>query len=1212
MSDDRFGAIAIHPDPATPQKRAQKTPRRPKPGQRPQSGKPVQDDQRIKRWLILAAIPVLLLLIYGAGGFLLGPSHLADYLLDSLYERTNVGLTAGKARFNPFSLRLELSDVTSDLSGAAGQSGQSSTSEASLVKIDHLAMDLKLSSLLGQNLSCTRLDLRGVTVSLIRYPDKSYNLPTPAKNNAADALAGAALPFSLNNISISDSTILFDDRLAGKKHRVEQIKLDLPSLSDSSMTDKEYIRPHFSAIINGSPVELTGEAAMAGKANGSGLATTLACNIHNLDLPLYFAYLPQSLPLTLSKGRGNGTLKISFIPDRPNNSHQGGRLTIDFELATTDIELANKEKTLTMGAPAMEINGSLQPLDGGLHLHSLHILEPQLSAVPARFPEDLAAFFREPGGENGSSKQSRQLAIDTLSVENGTLQLFDEQQHPSVAPPWTSVQLALKNFSTTEAQNKEQGTFSCSGKQEKTDAALSWQGTFNDRGIPGGTLQLQAFSAGTIFGLIGLDKTADAAGLATFSGHLSFDPTTDPKAQNSARISLMDATIKVQDLVLLDHKQAWLTAKTLQIKGAGRKGDDLDLGTISLAGAALTLHQDHLPPLLSRFGDKEKQILLQGLDYSGSATLIPPNDKAAPLKLTELRLKAGELANKSNTQKNFECTTRMHESGMLKAEGLAALSPVRAQLSLTLTAIDTEQVAPWLPDAPLFQQGSAIIDGQGAFRYPELSFTGNLHLGSPLFRTDDKGPGLSAGKAELTNISIKARPVRIGMDELALDTPLFTWQRETTGPGPAQQIGIFLRNLLSPAKANGNDSQEKQQGQGNAAIPRIKKISFEHGTVKVSDLSLTPPWSPAITELKGTITNPHEKNQDTGFDFTGLLETAPFTLSGTTDFLTPEDSFSTRLEVTGLPLSTLAAQIGPLLDINPKSGSVNFSFTHNRHNGEEQGEARYLFTGLRPNSAQSATALPLALLTDEKEQVKLIVPLAKDSPQPLLNQTIAAFKTLRVKAEISPFLLTGTEFVDLQDTRQIFFPPGQSTLEIVADKDLPEHPDAKEPQSKATREKTLHRFADLLTNRPRLGLLLTGMADPVQDRAAIQNELEEKEKKRTAKKNEQRLQEWQKKQKQKQQALANKPPQIPVQGKIVEEDLGPQDAPPALLAPEPVKVPDSMLHDLAQERVLQVYDFLTSNLGIASGRITLQEKTVLSNPETIGNQVLIGLQPLSP
>jgi hypothetical protein len=61
-----------------------------------------------------------------------------------------------------------------------------------------------------------------------------------------------------------------------------------------------------------------------------------------------------------------------------------------------------------------------------------------------------------------------------------------------------------------------------------------------------------------------------------------------------------------------------------------------------------------------------------------------------------------------------------------------------------------------------------------------------------------------------------------------------------------------------------------------------------------------------------------------------------------------------------------------------------------------------------------------------------------------------------------------------------------------------------------------------------------------------------------------------------------------------------------------VKVPDTMLHDLAQERALQIYDFLTATLGISSRRITLQDKTVLSDPGTIGNQVLINLQPLAP
>jgi len=1180
MSDDRFGAIAIHPDPAPPSQRPKKTTR---PGQRSKPHKPTPEHKKAQHWPILAAIPVVLLLLYGAGGFLLGPTLVSGYISDSLQQMANMGFTAGEARFNPFTMRLQLHDVTSDVAGDNGQLDQSSAPEVPLFKADRVAMDLNLISLLRSGLACNQLDTQGLTISLIRYPDKSYNLPPPV--TSTETQADAPLFFSLNNISISDSQILFDDRLTGKKHKVEQIKLDLPTLSNTSFAAKEYIRPHFSATINGSPVELSGEAAIAGAANGGELATNLACNISNLDLPLYFTYLPAALPVKLNKGAGNGKLQIAFVPD----AKTGGRLTIDFQLATTGIELANTEQTLTMAAPAIEISGSLQPLDGGLHLHNLHIMEPQLSAAPARFRQDLGRLFAAPPAERESSKPPQHLAIDSLTVENGTLQLFSPQQQNPASPPWTSIQVAIKNFNSVRDQNTEQGTFTFSGKQEKTNASFTWQGAFNGNSVPGGPLRLQAFPASTLFDCINLEQSANTSGVADLTGHFTFDP----KTEGPGMLTFADAAAEIHNLTLLDRKKAWLAAKTVRIKGAGFKEGDLNLGAVALEGATLTLLQGQLPQLLSHFGNGQRPILIQGLDFSGSANLYPRGDKAAPLQLTDLHLQAGGLGNKANTQKNFEFAAKIHQTGTLKAEGLATLFPLRCQFSLILAAINAEQVAPWLPDAPLFQHSRAIIDGQGTFRYPEPSFTGALQLGSTLFRSDNKGIGLSAVKAELNNITIKARPTRVGMDELILDTPHFTWQQDAAGQGPARQIGSFLRDLLSPPPGNGRQQQEN----GGPASPLIKKISFENGAVNYSDRRLNPPWTPAITALKGTLTNPLDKTQPaTSFEIAGQLDTAPFTLAGSVDFLHDQDTFATKLEVNGLPLSSLAAQIVALLDINPKSGSVNLSLTHTRQNGEEHGEARLLCTALRPGSSQSATALPLALLTDGNNQLTFLTPLAKNSPQPLFNQAVAAFQTLMVKAEISPLLLAGAEFTDLQENRQVLFIAGRSAMAA-----------ASEAQNDANGEKTLQRFADLLTARPHLGLVFTGMADPVQDRAAMQQELEEKEKKRTAKKNEARLQEWQKKQKLKQQ-IPPKAPQVATSGKIIEEDIPPQEAPPAILAPIPVNVTDTMLHDLAQERVLHVYDYCTANLGIASQRITIQEKTVLSDSGSTGNQVVIELR----
>jgi hypothetical protein len=798
----------------------------------------------------------------------------------------------------------------------------------------------------------------------------------------------------------------------------------------------------------------------------------------------------------------------------------------------------------------------------------------------------MAQLFSGPVTSKDAPEQPQHhLDIDSLTVENGALQLTAKKQQDASPPPWTAIQINVKNFSTAPDKDSK-GTFTLSSKQEKTSAALSWQGSFNSRGIPGGALQLDNIQAGTLLSFIDPVQAKNASGSASLRGHFSFDPTT----KHSGMITLIDTTTELHDLTLLDQKQAWLAAKKVQITGTKFKEGNIDLGAIALTESVLTLHQDKLPPFLQSFGADKKPILIQGVDFSGKVTLHPQKEKTPALELSELHMKAGNLTAKDASQNNFELAARINQTGMLKAQGLVSLFPVRASLSLALTAISSEQVAPWLPDAPLFQQGKANVHGQGTYRYPESSFTGTLQLSEALIRDDEKNPGLAASKIELNDVTIKTNPLRIGMKELVLDAPKLTWRQEAGGPGPVAQIASWLRNLLSQPQ----NKKNQQQNDGNAVLSGIQKISFDNATISHEDLRLDPPWSAVISQVKGQITNLQEKT-DAGasLELSGLLDTVPFTLSGSGDFLISGGNSTTKLNLNGFPLLSLGAQITPLLDINPKAGSFNLSCTHTLQNGEEQGEAAFLFSGLSPGSAKSETALPLALFADSQDQMKLLVPLAKDSTQPLFKQAIATFQALMVKAKGAPLLLAGAEFTDLHDKQSITFPAGQSTFDV---------------NRSSNGQETLRRFKALLAAHPHLGLTLTGMADPIHDRAAILKTLEEKESKRVALKNDQRLQAWQKKQKEKEKQQA--PPQIPLPGKIIEQDIPIQDARPALLKPEPVTVSDTTLYDLAQERALQVYDFCTTDLGIASERISLHEKSQLSTPETAGNLVKIGLRPL--
>jgi hypothetical protein len=1211
---DRFGAISINPEPAAPSPRPSKPSKsRPLPSPKKPGRKPIRVDKKTKPWLFLLALPVFLVTAYSLGGFFLAPSLLLGYISDSFQQIAGIGLTADKAGFNPFTLRLKLSKISSVSPESVGGNNQSASPASTLLHIDQLVMDVNLITVLRDSLACNHLDIQGLSLSLVRNQDNSYNLPTKASgssagSNTTESLTLSRLPllFSLNNIKITDSTILFDDRVTGKKHHVEQIKLDLPTLSNFSFEAKEYIRPHFSAIINGSPLELTGEAALPGDTTPQKKPTNLACNVENLDLPLYFAYLPKTLPLTLNKGKGTGKIQFTFIP----KDNKKGQLTADFQLAISDIELVNTEQTMSLTTPAMEIAGSLQPLTGALHINKLELPQPQMTADPSRLSEDIAKLFATDVKDEDTNDAHPQhpVAIDSLVIDEGTLQLTDRKTEKNIDPSWTNIQLTIKNFSTNPKPEQGKGEFILSGKREKAktaksdaivkttqagDSSIHWQGSFNGRGIPGGILQLTGIEAASLIAVLDPAQEKTMSGTADLRGHCTFDPT----ARKTGMITLIDAGVELHDLILLDQKVAWLSAQTVQVKGLKFREDDLDLDTIAIEDGGLTLRQGSLPQFLQNLGGNKKAFMVQRVDFSGKAIFLPHNEKLQALEMTELRVKARNLAAKNVTpdsQETFELTARINQTGTLKAQGLATVFPMRAALSLNFSAIDAKQIAPWLPDAPLFQLGRASVSGQGTYRFPEATFTGDLQLDAAQIKADDQGSGLAVNKALAHGISIKTKPLRVGINDLLLDSPKLTWRQEDASPGPIPQISAFLRHLLAASKSASPQDKDIQQGGGDTALPVIQKISFDNGTITHEDLRLTPPWSNEINQVKGSISNiAGQDGAETRFDLSGIAATAPFTLSGAGSFLGKQGNFTSKLEFKGFALAPLAPQITPLVDLDLKSGSVDLVYSCNQTGDTRQGESAFLFTGLRPGTPQAETALPLALLTDNADQLKLSIPLTS-STQPLLKQAVTTFKTLTVKAGVAPLLMTGAEFANLQDKHSLPFPTGKSVMDGGIDN-----------------QETLQQYATLLAARPHLGLTLTGMADPIHDRAAILQIREEKERERVTIKNEQRLKEWQTRQQQKQQKAKQSPPQPPTPGKIIEQDLPVQEPQPVPLAPDPVTVSDAMLHDLAQERALQVYDFCTSDLGIDSGRIALQEKTELSGTGTPGNQVIIGLHPLA-
>lgn len=1170
---DRFGAISINPPAGNaPAARRQQAPPKPRPHhQHPKKRPPSRQSSRTL-WLL--AIPLILLLLYAGIGFLFGSTLIIQRLNSLLEENFSTSLQTREARFNPFTLRLQLSGAT-----FAGIVQKEHTQP--FLTIDQITIDLDLISLLRGSVTSSNLDIHGLNASIVRNHDKSYNLPAPTKKDSPHqkddslSLAGLPLHFALNNIKIRDSKVLFDDQVNGRQHRIEQIQLDLPSLSNFSFHVSNYITPHFSGLVNGSPVELTGETALPGNGAEENLKTNLVCNIQDLDLPLYYSYLPEGLPIKINKGKAQGKIQITFLPQEK----KGGQFNIGLQLSITDGQFSAAEH-LVLTAPSAELTASLRPLEREINIQKLLLKQPLLSADRGTAQRDLATLFTTTDTAPVTDKQPHRLSIGNLVIEDGALQ-FTQPAQENTSPEWSAIKLEIQGYQNSRDQEKEQGSFKLSAGSNASDskepgksAAINWSGGFNSRGIPEGRLEAQNIPARSLLDLI--DLGLEATGTANLQGSFSYAPGAAP----GCAITLTQGKCKFQHLQLSDGEKPWLTADTLQLDNLNLRDKELDLGKINIQQGKIILTQGRLPAFLAADTPQKIGLNMEDLEFTGSANLLPAHGNGHPLQLSELHIKAGRLSVNSATQNNLTLSASFKPNGTLQAEGLVSLFPLRSSLALKFNDLPLADIAPWLPGIPLFQYASGDLKGSGNYHFPDPGFTGNFEIDSAVFRANDTSQGLKAAKITAKEFSIKNKPLKVGITELALDHPICVWFQGTDSPGPVEQIRDFLHGLMG--KTAETDKTE-------STLPMISIITFHQGTINNSDNRLDPPWSQAFTEIEGKITGLHEKaGSNTRFDITGSLAATPFSLTGSADFLGTPANYTSTLEIHGLPLLTFAPQIPPLLALDPSSGSVDLLLNQSRKDGKEQGDAQLLLADLRPKNSDADSALPLALLNDSDSRIHLNFPL-NDSRQPLFKQAEANFGPLLAKAAVAPLVLAGDQFSKLQDKQALPFAPGS--------------PELVDP----TIQEILRQFAALLASHTRLGLSLTGMADPQTDRQAIRQKLEEKEKLRVDQINGQHMQEWQRIQaKKKQQPLPSAKP-----GKIIEQNIPAKElAPPAPVKPKPVTVSDADLHNLAQERALQVFDFLTAIPGISSERIAIQDKTLLGQPGSPGNQVVIGLRAL--
>ncbi len=742
---------------AEPAKKQAVSPRRPK--------KPKREKREIRwgRFFVISSLIVGIIVgVYAAAGFFLAPDLLKTSFADRINNSAGLKTSIGNASFNPFSFRVRFQDVILETPDTSSTSRQ-----LPLLKVDNFDVNLEITSLLRSRLVCSHLNIDGFKLTITRDKQKKYNFASfnrdPGKKSNSDMIEFSKLPFlfSLNNVVARRGEIIFDDRFSSKVHRAEQVELQLPTLANFTTITTTTVQPRFSAIINGSPVKLLGDTDPPKTGDPADSRTRLSCDISSLDLPLYFDYLPASLPVTLTKGTADGTLQLSFALGK----EKGKRLTVDFDINSHEIDLQSTDKTLEMKAPRISLKGSVQPFTGSLYLKEFLVHDPKITTGdhfnPDLLVKLLPLFGTQKKNTRTGQRNKRDLIIDKLLFSGGTVLVKNKLGSTT----WNSVLFSLNRYNRnglTAKNVSSSGNFSLSGNQSGNDTSFSWKGSLDQSNHMVGDLHIQSLSPGVFFSFLGAD-TQTTSGLCDIKGRLTLKQET--RKSPSLSYSLDNSTIVIDRLRLNQNDRQWLHAPKVKLVSFSGSKNKIHLGNLFVEKGNLSIHSKKLPPLLLAFS-ANKQFSLHGLDYSGNLT-IHPDTKGQPLKLTDLHFQANNLDNTKIDGSNFGLTSLVGKKGELKAQGTFSLKPLKGSIELSFSKLPPDILIEHYAAKPVVFGQQATINGQGTLTFPSWTYTGSLGVNRVHFKQKESSREISWSKGVVNNFVIGRQPFQMELSDIS-------------------------------------------------------------------------------------------------------------------------------------------------------------------------------------------------------------------------------------------------------------------------------------------------------------------------------------------------------------------------------------------------------------------------------------------------------------
>jgi hypothetical protein len=905
--------------------------------------------------------------------------------------------TIGDVTFNPFTLRLQATDVR--LTEANG---------APLFAVGALVVEMQWRSLVRRAWSLAEIRVTAPALQLAIAPDGKFNIAqlmeTLKKRNTDDSDGGMPR-LIIEHFVLEQGRVDMHDRHAGYNETFTPIAFELNNLSTLPDRNGDYTLSADAGL--GGKLRWKGAAAL-NPIGGSGVLT-----LDKVALPGMSTYLKSFMRVVVSDGRLSAKLPYQF-------SYRDGKLDARLHgasLALTNLAIRQAGaaapfvtmKLLDVGDVGVDLIkrsvdvGSVR-LNGGV-LAMRRDAQGQLDLANLMAPA--SAPVRAATAKPAAQKQAGwKLAFKHIGLDDIAVNALDETVSPALRVSTEKLKLTLQMRMETAASGLKLNIADAAFSMDKLALVSGAMAplTLSQIGFEQGALDLAARSAslGRLYADGGLlDLSRDSDGKLLFLGRL---PNAGAGAPTSAPSTLSTPS------------------------------EDKAAGPAWTASAKLVE--------LNKFGAR----------YDDAGTGVKAN-------LQDFNLKLSDVGSDLKKALVFEGEVALREGGQLTAKGKVVPATGAVDADLKLTKLALAPLQPLLSKYVKLKLAEGSVSGEGRLRTgaggskaePAMRYDGSFEVAQLALDEEDNDHFARWKSLRADKLALSLSPNMLDVAELRLVEPNAILIIEDDRSFNAQRL-LVKRAEPAPASAAADPAPASAPASGNFPV-RLRRVRVQDGKLDFTDLSLRPQFGAKIYDLSGLITGLSSKaDARSQIELDGRVDDyGQARVRGLLNPFVPADNTDVNVVFKNIDMVSASPYSMKFAGYKIAQGKISLDLQYKVRNSQLEGNNQIVLDNLTlgersdsPDAIKLPLSLALAILKDSNGRIDLGVPVSGNMSDPQFSYGALVWKAvgnILGKVALSPFRALGNLFgvsgdkldtVDFDAGSAIVLPPEREKLRNVA------------------------------------------------------------------------------------------------------------------------------------------------------------------------------------